>query len=56
MQRFEKWSAEFPELAAEWRTIQAGELPAGWESALPTFTPPTSWPPASRAARWSPRW
>jgi transketolase len=39
LNRFEAWSAAFPELANEWRTIQAGELPAGWESALPTFTP-----------------
>ncbi|HXU82230.1 MAG TPA: transketolase [Polyangia bacterium] len=39
LQRFEKWAAEFPELAAEWRTVQSGELPAGWESALPSFTP-----------------
>jgi transketolase len=37
--RFEAWAAAFPELAAEWRLAQAGELPAGWESALPTFTP-----------------
>jgi transketolase len=39
LQRFEAWSAAFPELAAEWRTGQAGELPSGWESALPSFTP-----------------
>ena len=39
LQRFEKWAAAFPELAAEWRTIMAGELPAGWEGALPSFTP-----------------
>jgi transketolase len=38
-QRFDRWAAEFPELAAEWRTAQAGDLPASWESALPTFTP-----------------
>jgi transketolase len=39
LERFEAWSAAFPELAAEWRTAQAGELPAGWEGALPSFTP-----------------
>jgi transketolase len=39
LQRFEAWAAAFPELAAEWRLAQAGELPAGWESALPSFTP-----------------
>jgi transketolase len=39
LQRFEQWAAAFPELAAEWRLAQAGELPAGWETALPTFTP-----------------
>jgi transketolase len=38
-QRFDKFAAAFPELAAEFRAVMAGELPAGWESALPTFTP-----------------
>jgi transketolase len=38
-QRFEAWSAAHPDLAAEWRIAQSGELPPGWESALPTFTP-----------------
>ena len=35
--RFEAWAAENRELAAEWRAMQAGELPDGWEEALPTF-------------------
>jgi transketolase len=39
LQRFERWAAAHPELATEWRAAQAGELPAGWESAVPTFTP-----------------
>jgi transketolase len=39
LSRFQKWSAAFPELAAEWRLAQAGELPENWESALPSFTP-----------------
>jgi transketolase len=38
-QRFEAWAAAHPELAAEWRVAQSGELPQGWESALPVFTP-----------------
>jgi transketolase len=37
--RFEAWAAANPELATEWKAAQAGELPAGWESALPVFTP-----------------
>jgi transketolase len=37
--RFEAWAVAFPELATEFKAAQAGELPAGWESALPVFTP-----------------
>jgi transketolase len=37
--RFEAWAAANPELATEWRQALGGELPAGWESVLPTFTP-----------------
>jgi transketolase len=37
--RFEAWAAANPELAAEWQAAQKGELPAGWESGLPVFTP-----------------
>jgi len=36
--RFGAWEQAFPALAAEWRSGQSGELPAGWERALPTFT------------------
>jgi transketolase len=39
LQRFERWAAENAELASEWRSAQAGDLPQGWESAIPTFTP-----------------
>jgi len=38
-QRFGAWERAFPDLAAEWRAAQAGELPAQWERALPAFTP-----------------
>jgi transketolase len=33
--RFEDYAAEFPELADEWSQWLSGELPAGWERALP---------------------
>ncbi|OYV68466.1 MAG: transketolase, partial [Gemmatimonadetes bacterium 21-71-4] len=36
--RFAAWERAFPDLAAEWRAALAGELPAGWEGALPAFT------------------
>ncbi|HEY6537928.1 MAG TPA: transketolase [Candidatus Dormibacteraeota bacterium] len=35
--RFCAWSETFPELAYQWRTAMAGELPAGWEDVLPTW-------------------
>jgi transketolase len=38
-QRFEAWGAAHPDLAAEWRLAISGELPPGWETAVPTFTP-----------------
>ena len=34
---FEKYSAEFPELAAEVKQIVANELPTGWDAELPEF-------------------
>ncbi|MCH8137900.1 MAG: hypothetical protein IH926_02915 [Proteobacteria bacterium] len=41
----EEWNAAFaeyerayPEEARLWRTVMAGELPAGWDAALPTFS------------------
>jgi transketolase len=37
-QRFARYAAAHPDLAAEWRRVQAGELPAGWDQSLPVFT------------------
>jgi len=37
--RFAVWAAQNPDLAKEWDMALKGELPAGWESALPVFTP-----------------
>ena len=36
---FACYAAAFPELAAEFERTQRGELKAGWEKALPSFTP-----------------
>eukprot|EP00041_Stephanoeca_diplocostata_P014815 m.279658 g.279658 ORF g.279658 m.279658 type:complete len:685 (-) comp19809_c0_seq1:377-2431(-) len=36
---FAKYQAAFPAEAAEFMRTMAGDLPAGWENALPTFTP-----------------
>jgi transketolase len=33
----EKYEGEFPELGRAWRVTMSGELPADWESHLPTF-------------------
>ncbi len=33
------YARALPDLAAEWRAALAGELPAGWERALPAFKP-----------------
>src|SRR5438105_4302393 len=38
-QRFDAYAREYPELAAQFRRTQAGELPQGWDSQLPTFRP-----------------
>lgn len=35
--RFEEWRTAQPERAAQFDRISAGELPAGWEEALPVF-------------------
>ncbi len=35
--RFAAYERAYPQQAAEWRTIQARELPAGWDDDLPTF-------------------
>lgn len=39
LQLFERYAAEYPELAEEWRQLWSGQLPKGWESALPAFSP-----------------
>ena len=36
---FAQYKTKYPEEAAEFETILSGELPSGWEKALPTFTP-----------------
>ncbi|MFM8395143.1 MAG: transketolase, partial [Acidobacteriota bacterium] len=36
--RFAAYSSAHPELAAEWRQWESGELPAGWQSAMPVFS------------------
>lgn len=36
-ERFAFYEKEYPDLAAEFRRAAAGELPEGWERALPTF-------------------
>ncbi len=43
-----KYCAQYPELAAQWNDYIAGNLPAGWESALPVL--PNDKPLATRAA------
>ena len=35
--RFAPWAAAHPALAAEWSSMQAGELPAGWDKDLLAF-------------------
>lgn len=45
---FAKYRAQFPELGKQWDDYIAGNLPAGWESALPTL--PNDKPLATRAA------
>ena len=37
--RLDAWARAHPDAAAEWRRVTAGELPDGWEAALPTFSP-----------------
>ena len=36
--RFEAYRAEFPELASEFEAVMAGELPEGWDDALPDLS------------------
>ncbi len=37
--RFAAYEETYPDEAALWRTVIAGALPAGWDTALPTFAP-----------------
>jgi transketolase len=46
---FERYEQFYPELAVEWKRRMAGELPAGWEKALPQFKPEDG-PMATRVA------
>ena len=39
IERFERYRAEYPELAAELARRIRGELPAGWDKGLPEFPP-----------------
>ncbi len=36
---FDRYAQEFPDLAKLWRQVKNGELPEGWEKAVPTFKP-----------------
>ncbi len=36
---FERYAQDYPELAAEWALAISGELPAGWDAALPVYAP-----------------
>jgi transketolase len=44
----DQYEAKYPDLGREWRLMMNGELPAGWESHLPTFE--NAKPMATRAA------
>ncbi|MGD9100718.1 MAG: transketolase [Anaerolineae bacterium] len=44
---FSRYRAQYPEQAAQWDSMVRGELPAGWEAHLPTFSDKTL---ATRAA------
>ncbi len=41
-EQYQSYRAAYPELAAQWESELRGELPEGWDSALPTFTPSDS--------------
>ncbi len=38
-QRFEIYREEHPDLAAQFETMKAGDLPSGWDSEVPVFPP-----------------
>jgi transketolase len=35
--RYKAYAAAFPDLASQWETAQAGQLPAGWDADLPSY-------------------
>ena len=37
-QVYDQWAAAYPDLAAEWQQVMNGELPAGWDADLPSFS------------------
>jgi transketolase len=37
--RLDAYATEYPELAARYRQMMKGELPAGWDAKIPVFTP-----------------
>ncbi|MDQ2730848.1 MAG: transketolase [Armatimonadota bacterium] len=37
--RVEAWAKEYPDLAKEWKTMQAGQLPDGWDADIPVYPP-----------------
>jgi len=36
---FDRYATKYPDLAETWKRVWSGELPAGWEEHLPSFTP-----------------
>lgn len=46
---FDRYAAEYPDLAELWQQAWSGQLPAGWEEALPAFGPDDG-PLATRSA------
>lgn len=48
--RSKAWAAAFPELAVEWRRLQAGELPLGWDEGLDDLFAAGGKPLATRTA------
>jgi transketolase len=36
---FDGYAAEYPDMAETWRRVWSGELPSGWDEALPSYTP-----------------
>jgi transketolase len=46
---FDRYAVEYPDLAELWHQVWSGELPAGWDQALPEFDP-SDGPMATRSA------